>query len=75
MQHLSIRQVTEKWGLSARRVNVLCSEERIDGATKIGFCWAGPATAENRRMEGLKSKKYKKYSRRKEAWIVSLLHN
>ena len=35
MEYLSIRQVAEKWGLSARRINVLCSEGNIEGATKI----------------------------------------
>ena len=35
MEYLSIRQVAEKWGLSARRINVLCSEGRIEGATNM----------------------------------------
>lgn len=75
MQRLSIIQGTEKCGFSARRVSVLCFERRIGGVTKIGSYRAVPATAENQRMEGSKSKKYKKYSRREEAWIVNLLHN
>ena len=32
MEYLSIRQLAEKWGISARRINVLCSEGRIEGA-------------------------------------------
>ena len=51
MEYLSIRQVAEKWGLSARRINVLCSEGRIKGATKIGSYWAVPADAEKPRDE------------------------
>lgn len=58
MQYLSIRRVTEKWGLSVKRVNVLCSEERIDGATKIGSYWAVPATAEKPKDGRIKSRKY-----------------
>ena len=54
MQYLSIRQVAEKWGISARRVNVLCLEGRIDGDIKIDSYWAVPATAEKR----IKSRKY-----------------
>ena len=46
MEYLSISQVAEKWRLSARRINVLCSEGRILGATKIGSYWAIPEDAE-----------------------------
>lgn len=46
MEYLSISQVAEKWRLSTRRINVLCSEGRILGATKIGSYWAIPADAE-----------------------------
>lgn len=59
MKYLSIGRETEKWGLSVRRVNVLCSEERINGATKIGPYGTAPATAENRRMKGSKVKNIK----------------
>lgn len=60
MGYLSIKQVAEKWGLSARRVNVLCSEGRIGGATKIGFYWAVPVDAERPKDERIKSGKYVK---------------
>lgn len=60
MGYLSIKQVAEKWGLSARRVNVLCSEGRIEGATKIGFYWAVPVDAERPKDERIKSGKYVK---------------
>jgi len=48
----------EKWGISVRRVNILCSEKRIPGATKIGFYWAIPADAEKPRDARIKSGKY-----------------
>lgn len=46
MEYLSIKQTAEKWNLSTRRINVLCSEGRIPGATKIGSYWAIPIDAE-----------------------------
>lgn len=58
MEYLSISQVAEKWGLSARRINVLCSEGRIPGATKIGSYWAVPADAEKPKDARIKSGKY-----------------
>lgn len=60
VEYLSIRQVAEKWGLSARRINVLCSEGRIEGATKIGSYWAVPADAVKPKDERIKSGKYLK---------------
>lgn len=58
MEYLSIRQVSEKWGLSTRRINVLCSEGRIPGATKIGSYWAIPADAAKPKDSRIKSGKY-----------------
>lgn len=58
MNYLSIKQTSEKWGISGRRVNILCSEGRIPGATKIGFYWAIPADAEKPKDARIKSGKY-----------------
>lgn len=58
MEYLSIRQTSEKWGISIRRIQVLCAENRIPGATKIGSYWAIPANAEKPNDERIKSGKY-----------------
>ena len=58
MEYLSIRQISEKWGLSTRRVNVLCTEGRIPGATQIGSYWAIPADAKKPKDARVKSGKY-----------------
>ncbi len=42
MEYLSASQAAKKWGISQRRVQVLCSENRIDGAFKVGEVWAIP---------------------------------
>ena len=60
MEYLSISQVAEKWRLSTRRINVLCSEGRILGAKKIGSYWAIPADAENPADARVKSGRYVK---------------
>lgn len=57
-EYLSIRQTSEKWGISVRRIQVLCSENRIPGATKIGSYWAIPADADKPNDERIKSGKY-----------------
>ena len=58
MDYLSIKQTSEKWGVSTRRIQVLCSEDRIPGATKIGSYWAIPADAEKPKDERVKTGKY-----------------
>lgn len=45
MDFMSAREAADKWGISQRRVAVLCSENRIDNATMVGNMWIIPATA------------------------------
>ena len=42
MEYLSISQTAKKWGLSKRRVQVLCSENRIPGVMRVGSYWTIP---------------------------------
>ena len=46
MEFMSAREAADKWGISQRRVAVLCSENRIDNATMVGNMWIIPTTAE-----------------------------
>lgn len=62
MEYLSISQIADKWGISARRINVLCVQGRISGATKIGSYWAVPANAAKPKDERIKNGKYAKSS-------------
>ena len=58
MEYLYIRQTTEKWGISGRRIQRLCTEGRIPGATKIGSYWAVPADAEKPKDKRVRSGRY-----------------
>lgn len=58
MEYLSITQTAEKWGITRRRVQILCKQDRIPGATKIGSYWAIPADAEKPKDERIKSGRY-----------------
>ena len=46
MEFMSAREAADKWGISQRRVAVLCSENRIENATMVGNMWIIPTTAE-----------------------------
>ncbi len=63
MRYFSISQMSEKWGISQRRIRTLCSEGRIEGAFKMGSYWSIPEDAEKPKDERIKSGKYVKTER------------
>lgn len=46
MEYMCAREAADKWGISQRRVAVLCSENRIENAQMVGNMWIIPADAE-----------------------------
>lgn len=58
MDYISIKQLSEKWGISTRRIQILCRDERIPGAMRIANTWAVPADAEKPNDARVKSGKY-----------------
>ena len=58
MEYLSISQVSEKWGVSVRRIQTLCVTGRIPGATKIGSYWAIPSDEEKPKDERIRTGRY-----------------
>lgn len=44
--YITIKEASEKWGVTPRRIQVFCSEGRIDGAMKFGRDWAIPSEAQ-----------------------------
>ena len=58
MEYKSIKEISEIWGISKRRIQVLCSENRIDGAVRIGYSWAIPADVKKPEDARIKSGKY-----------------
>lgn len=45
-EFMTAKEAAEKWGISQRRVQVLCVEGRIVGAKKYASVWAIPKDAE-----------------------------
>lgn len=58
MDYLSIKQLSELWGISVRRIQVLCTNGRIPGAKKIGSYWIIPADAQKPKDQRITSGKY-----------------
>lgn len=44
--YTTIKNIAEKWGITPRRVQVMCSQEKIPGAVKFGRDWAIPINAD-----------------------------
>lgn len=46
MGYLTTLEMSEKWGISARRIALLCEQGRIAGVVKKGKTWLIPEEAE-----------------------------
>ena len=44
MEYISVKEAAQKWGVSSRRVASLCTQDRIEGAMRVGNMWIIPAT-------------------------------
>lgn len=58
MDIMSIKEASEKWNISERRINALCNGSRLDGAKKIAGVWLLPANAEKPCDKRIKTGKY-----------------
>lgn len=45
MEYVTAAQIAAQWGISERRVQKLCEENRIPGVSKISFMWLIPKDA------------------------------
>lgn len=46
MDYMTLKEASEKWGVSSRQVNYYCVEERIPGAVKMAGVWLVPKDAD-----------------------------
>ena len=56
--YLTLKEASKKLRLSDRRLNTLCLEGRIDGASKVGNTWVVPDTISVPKDKRIKSGKY-----------------
>ena len=56
MDYMTLKEASEKWGISTRQINYYCTENRIPGAVKMAGVWLLPKEAgkpEDRRYKVL----------------------
>ena len=56
--YMTLKEAAEKWGIGDRRINALCLEGRIEGASKIGNLWVIPVDTPKPDDNRIKSGKY-----------------
>lgn len=56
--YMTLKEASEKWGIGDRRINTLCLQGRIDGASKFGREWAIPKDAKKPVDARIKSGRY-----------------
>ena len=56
--YMTLKEAAEKWGIGDRRINTLCLEGRIEGASKIGNLWVIPVDTPKPDGNRIKSGKY-----------------
>ena len=58
MNYMTTSEAADKWGISRRRVTVLCATGRIPGVTQAGPMWLIPKSAK-KPEDGRKAKNKK----------------
>lgn len=46
LDYISVQLAADKWGISERRIQKLCQENRVSVAVRFGHAWAIPKDAE-----------------------------
>lgn len=46
LEYISASEAAKKWGISERRVQKLCEDNRIEGVVKFSYMWLIPKDAE-----------------------------
>ena len=62
--YLTVKEVAEKWGVTPKRVQVLCVAGRIEGASKFGREWAIPEDAERPTDKRVTTGEYKNWRKK-----------
>ena len=58
MDYMTIKEASEKWGLSVRRIQEICEQNKVPGVVKFGRDWAIPKDALKPTDMRVKSGKY-----------------
>ncbi len=63
--YLTVKDMSERWGISNRTLQIMCAEGKVKGATKFGRAWAIPVDAEKPVDGRIISGKYRNWRKEK----------
>lgn len=55
--YITAQEAAEKWGITVRQVQLLCKNQRIEGATMLSRIWIIPEMQRNQSIIGERWKK------------------
>ena len=59
--YITIKELADRWNVTPRRIQRMCSEGRIEGAIKFGRDWAIPSDAERPRDARVTTGEYRNW--------------
>jgi hypothetical protein len=62
--YATIKEIADKWGMTPRWVQILCSKGKVQGAVKFGRDWAIPKDAEKPEDGRVTSGEYKNWRKK-----------
>lgn len=62
--YVTVQQIAEKWNVTPRTVQSMCSDGRIQGVTKFGRSWVIPEDAKKPPDNRITTGKYKNWRKR-----------
>ena len=63
-EYLTIKEIAEKWDLTPRRIQIMCSQGKIEGAMKFGRDWAVPKDAQKPKDGRITTGEYKNWRKK-----------
>jgi len=73
VDYITAKEASEKWNISVRRIQTLCSQNRILGAKKMGDkLWVIPEDAEKPKDARISTRKYIKNKKKQNKKLMSI---
>ena len=60
MDYMTLKEASEKWGVSSRQINYYCTDGRIPGAVKMAGVWLIPRRQRSQRTDDTEARKERK---------------
>lgn len=63
-EYITIKEIAEKWNVTPRRIQKMCTDGRIPGARKFGRDWAIPCNVEKPKDGRITTGEYREWRKR-----------